>query len=55
MTHDEVTKHGANIIDLLIGYARDHGIRTFELFLIVIEVIKLMKKVAEENIKKSDS
>jgi hypothetical protein len=55
MTHDEVTKHGANIIDLLMKYGTDNKISTYELFLVIIEVIKLMKNVAEEEMKKSDS
>ena len=55
MTHDDMTRHGANIIDLMMGYAEKNGISTYELFLVIVEVIKLMKKMAEEQIKKSDS
>ena len=55
MTQDEITAHGANIIDLMMGYADKNGMTTYELFLVVVEVIKLMKKIAEEQIKKNDS
>ena len=55
MTHDDITRHGANIIDLMMGYAEKNGMSTYELFLVIVEVIKLMKKMVEEQIKKSDS
>jgi hypothetical protein len=55
MTHDETTRHGTNIIDLLMKYANDNKLSTYELFLVVIEVIILMKMVADENMRKSDS
>lgn len=55
MTHDETTKHGANIIDMLMNYSVDNNISTYDLLRIFVEVMKLMKKVCEENIKKFDS
>jgi len=55
MTHVEVTKHGANIIDLLMKYATDNKLSTYDLFVVVVEVMKLMKDIAAEQIKKFDS
>lgn len=55
MTHDEVTKHGSNIIDLFTKYGEENKLSTLELFTVIVEVIKLMKKIAVENMKKFDS
>jgi hypothetical protein len=43
------------IIELMMGYANDNKMTTYELFVVVVEVIKLMKNIAAENMKKGDS
>lgn len=55
MTHDEITRHGTNIIDLFEKYTKDNKLSIFEFMVVFVEVVKLMRQIAEEEMSKHDS